>query len=602
MKKITIITMLITAAVVVNAQEQVTVIPGQESQLVNELRANGGVVRPSILINTEVNPILKQQAKTEAKRVASATADKAGYANPRGTFFLGMDKKGEGKWMLSNGVIGAWSDTIDSWIWPNTTTGDYTKITYNNAMMEKYPSYTENALYGQDIKGNYLDSVTSVGGWTEYFVMGANGDDFGDRDQYCWKHGMPVQVVDRPDGSQEKFQLLQQGTLIKATNSGLVAGSLPSGHSVDGLWPLTQAEPIQLDGISMAYLDANQNYLFGSNMTKMVTVFDKPQAPLYVKDITLATTAKGYSKVSPKKFKFTSLHMEIQDMQGKVLASSDATSDNVTDINYSAHIGKLITFSINPKQSEYKEFLSEGILLSDSFQVVLTGFVPTDMYGLYAAKANTHASNTTQWNESAEAYNNNYEPYIQLNGIMPRWEYYADFVSAEKYGYKTGVRGDTIDINFVTAFSPYYKYIAHFAGEDYTDGSEFDIYSSFVPYDSITRMWKLDIDKPTYIKLSAGYDENVGTEEDPVTLWNYLRVFWMQIYADEMPVIGDHIQIGMLGKYTYFNIVSVDGVTAIQPISQTERAAGVQKVVDKRGVFRILRGNKMYNLQGLNLN
>ncbi|MCQ2348556.1 MAG: hypothetical protein MJZ65_05135 [Paludibacteraceae bacterium] len=599
MKKINLIAMLVTMAAIVNAQQTAPQMFGIESELVNTIRANGGIVRPSLVRETSNNPLLIGH-KVAPRQTATLAGHKAGYANPQGTFFLGMDKKGEGRWMASNGVIGAWSDTINCWIWPNTTEGDYTNITYENRMMVDRPSQTENALYGKDKKDNYLDSVTSAGGWGDYMKMGVNGDNMGNG-EYSWKFGLPVQTVDWGNGEQEQFQLLQSADKYGVSNSGLVAGGLPSGHSLDGMWPLTQAEPIQADGLSMEYQDADKNYLFGPNMTKMVTVFDRPQAPLYVKDITLAMTAKGYSKASKDKFKFTKLHLEIQDMQGNVLAQSDATDANVTDISYVTHPGKLVTFNLNIKQSSYGEPLSEGILLKDSFQIVLTDFVNTDLYGIFAAKANTHASNTYQWNEAQTDYNNGWEPYVQLNGIMPRWEYYANFVEAEKYGYRTGVRGDTIDINFVTTLSPSYKYEAHFAGEDYANGSEFDIYSSLVPYDSITRLWKMDIDKPEYIHLYAGYEDNVGTEEDPITLWDWIRAFWLKIYAIDTPVVGDHIQIGMMGKYTYFNIVSVDGVTALQAPTDGEKQAGVRKVMDARGRFRILRGNQLFTIQGMSI-
>lgn len=595
MKKTIITMMLFVVAITANAQEQVVRFPGVESELVNQLRLMEHK-HPSVVMSTPNPSVAAAPVRTTTPKTENGS-QQIGYSNPRGTFFLGLDEKGDGTWLSKNGVVGANSDTMQCWIWPNTTVGKYTKLYYRNKMMQDHKSYTDSALYGQNSQGDYLDSITSKGGWEDYYVMGTHGDDGGMENSYSWKFGLPVQYVERADGTKDSFQLLQSATMYDVNNSGFVIGSATSGKSDDGLWPLTQAEPIQRTGLSMEYLEDGQ-YLFGADMDKMVTKFDRPMAPLYVKSITIAMMAKGYNALTPSKFKFSGLHLEIQDMMGNVLASSEA-ENTLTEISHRTKKGKLVTFRINQKFSSRKEFLSEGILLSDSFQVVLTGFDHSDLYGMYAAKECTHKSNTFKWDANGQGYSNGYEPYIQLNGIMPRWEYYANFELAKQYGYETGVRGDTIDINFVTALSPYYKYEAHFAGKDYATGSEFDIYSSFTPYDSITRLWQLDIDKPDYIQLSAGYDENVGTEDDPVTLWDYRRLFWLKIYAISTPKVGDYVKIGKAGRYTYFNIVSVDGNTNPDGcVSPTP----IRKTLDNHGVVRIVRGETQYNLLGQPIN
>ncbi|MCQ2311078.1 MAG: hypothetical protein MJZ64_04940 [Paludibacteraceae bacterium] len=594
MKKTMISVMLIALILTANAREKVFQVPDYEPSysdiLINKYDDYAAMSQK------EENPLF-----TGKRTLSQATneEERIGYTRPNGTFFLGMDEKGEGTWMNINGIIGAWSDTLDCWVFPNITTGKYKSIKYENRMMQKYSFFTHNKLYSTDGYGNYCDSIVSKGGWDYQLCKGYDAEVIlydKEGDEYLvWKRGLPIQTVIREDGRKDTFQLLLNPitTQMSPKNSGIVAGGLPSRSSDDGLWPLTLAEPIQQEGVSMEIKDANNQILYqpGSGLTKMVTKYERPQAPLYVKNITIAL-----GKINAlKAIKLTKLHLEIQDMQGKVLATSDANAQNLSDIAYPNKTSKLVTFHLNQHYSAYNELLNEGLLLKEAFQIVLTGFQSSDSYCIYAAKANTRECCTCKWDNQGENYTNGYEPYIQLNGIMPTFETYTQFAELEKYGYKTGRNGDTLDINFVTVLSPYYKYEAHYAGEDIADGKEFSFRSTYAPYDSISRLWNLEIEKPNYIVMSADYEYNIGTESNPHTWWDYKRVFWLQIFAMSTPKINDVIRIGKYGRYTYFRIVSIDGNTNPEEIQEHNF---VKKVLNKNGNIRIMREGKVYNSQG----
>lgn len=585
--------MLFALILTANAQEKAFQVPDYEPSYSDILinKYDGYAVRNQ----KEESPLFTAK-RVLSKKIVSEETNQIGYTRPDGTFFLGMDEKGKGTWMTSNGIIGAWSDTLDCWIFPNLATGKSKSIKYENYMMQKYPSDTHDKLYYVDEDGNYCDSVISRGGWEDMECMGMNGDElllniYGE-EMLIWKRGLPLQIVTREDGQKDTFQLLLNPitTQISPKNSGLIVGGLPSGKTTDGLWPLTLAEPIQQKGLSMEIKDTNNQILYqpGSGLTKMVTKYERPQAPLYVKSITIAL-----GKINAlKAIKLTQLHLEIQDLEGHVIAQADANAQSLSNMTYKT--GKLVTFPLNQHYSAYNELLSEGLLLKDAFQIVLTGFQSSDSYCIYAAKANTKECCTYKWNNQGENYTNGYEPYIQLNGIMPTFEPYTQFAELEKRGYKTGRSGDTLDINFVTVLSPYYKYEAHYAGEDIADGKEFSFRSTYAPYDSISRLWNLEIEKPDYVVLGADYEYNIGTDNYPLTWWDYKRVFWLQIFAMSTPKINDVIKVGKYGRYTYFRIASIDGNTNPDEIKQNL----VKKVLNKNGNIRIMREGKVYNSQG----
>lgn len=646
MKKTNIVLVALMVASTVVAQERVADFPQGESQIAQELRKKLAAKKSILEIGNQM-PI-----KPASKRAMTADADTIsdpnfiGYTNPRGTFFLGLDEKGTGYWFKDmqeyleeekytepiygfsgNGVIGAWSDTIKCWTWTYKG-GDFKKVHYRTMLEEEYPSYVEDAFYYTDSRGNFHDSIVSAGGWTESRAMGLDGGayelyDIKGLEDPCkfsagmWQAAVPMQYTTLSNGEVKRYQMLRASENWDTEDAfgmhdyPMAIGGLPNAQTEDGLWPLTQAEPINAKGVSYVLgTGTNEHtkpYHFGaytdSVPKQIVTIFDKPQAPLYIESITIPVGSQNYTNALTKNMlKIGQVTLEIKDMSGQVLATAQVSGTDKYSVTYKQaqkFPACMLKFSIDCQSSTYGEDLDKGILIKDSFQVVLSGFTSNDDFGIFAAKTTNHASNTKVIYASGTR-TSDYEPYIMLNGIMTTWEPYANYALAEQYGYKTGVRGDTIDINFVTAQSPYYKYIAHYAGKDYSSGSEFDFYSSFVPYDSITRIWKLDMDLPSYVTVGGGYDENIGDEENPVTLWDYMRLFWMKIYAIDTPVIGDYIKIGTHGRYTYFHVVSVDGGTTPEEIeaNQNKQHQSIMKVLNNQCQIRILKDGSQYDILG----
>lgn len=626
MKQLTILTILCAAAISAVAQEKLPDFPNPETDLVKEIMAKGGQRRaPQMLDMVQEEDIVGEAATIQyitprvierrqgviAKKEAT---DKAGYLNPEGTLFLGMDEAGKGTWMKYGGVIGAWSDSIDCWKWRNTTTGTYKKVTYETLLSYEHPSWVDGASYAVDKDGNFYDTIVACGGYAESFYMGANGDE-----ELLWQMAVPLQTVTRNDGKTEKFMLLSSSLSPTAENCGYASGGLPSGRTTDGLWPLTNAINLSKQyGASMELIaskDADNycHYLFGSSSVntdtitneegtsytrtapvKMITRYDKPQAPMYIKSVTMAVGAEKFNAFHKEELKINGLHLEIQDMNGKVLAASDADRDDCSNMSYK--VGQILTFSFS-EVSDYGEILHEGLTVDEPFQIVVTGFDEEDEFGIYAARCTSYASKTEMEYADGQSREIDYEPYIMLNGIFNTFENYFDLKAYEELGYETGTHGDTIDINMLSVSSPYYKYIAHWNAETLSGASYFAFYSTFAPYDSISRYWTMDVERPEYIQLGADYDTNIGPEDDPVTLWDYERVFQMFIYATDTPVLGDIIKVGKCGKYAIFRIVAINGATALNEVTQQERNANVRKVA-KNGRIFVMRDGKLYNMLG----
>lgn len=627
MKHLTILTLLCAAAISATAQEKLPDFPNPETDLVQEMKAKGVQRKaPLMLDRIQEEELVGEEATIqhvaprviERKQGATVTEDapaaKAGYLNPEGTLFLGMDEAGKGAWMKRGGVIGAWSDTIDCWKWRNTTTGAYRKVTYGTSLSYEYPSWVDGACYSVDKDGNFCDTIMASGGYDESFAMGVNGDE-----EFLWQMAVPLQTVTREDGKTEKFMLLSNSLMPDEEDCGYAAGGLPSGRTVDGLWPLTNAINISKQyGTSMELIaskDADEycHYLFGSSSVntdtitgidgttytrtapvKLITRYDKPQAPLYIKSVTMAVGAEKFNAFHKDELKINGLHLEIQDMDGKVLAETDADRSHCSNMSYK--IGQILTFSFKDT-TDYGEILHEGLTVAEPFQVVVTGFSEGDEFGIYAARCTSYASKTEMEYADGKSRVVDYEPYIMLNGIFNTLENYFDLKAYEELGYETGTHGDTIDINMLSVSSPYYKYIAHWNAEPLSGASYFAFYSTFAPYDSISRYWTMEVERPEYIQIGADYDTNIGPEDDPVTFWDYLRAFQMFIYATDTPVLGDIIKVGKCGKYAYFHIVAVDGATAINEITARERRANAVKV-EKNGRIGILRDGKLYNMLG----
>lgn len=614
MKKIlTFVIFLSGVTVMADARSSMPVLPAPQpsQQLLEMLQGARSMGRDIYVNDADIHTATQAPAQVEAE---STDAPDLGYVNPAGTMFLGMDESGKGTFFGAPGVIGGWSDSIPCWKWQNKRTA-YKSIKYLTAFSEAYPQYCDGENYGIDKYGNFCDTILSSGGYQDAYAMDADGDA-----GYYWQHAVPHQTVKYEDNTEKTFMLLSSSLKPSAKNCPLAAGGLPSGNSSDGLWPLTNAVNVTKSGISMELIDniagdGYVSYLFGSSMyttdsvavpnvaqtadsmtytrirpVQLTTRYDKPQTPLYVKSVTLAVGSDKYSAFNQSDLKIDTLFLTIYSETGKELATSFATEKNLSNMSYKK--GKLLTFLLQDTTS-YGEVLREGLLLKDAFRLTITGFKESDNFGIYAAKCIVHPTKTEMLYEGGVPANLAWEPYIMLNGIYPTLE---DFYATR--GAETGQEGDTIPVNMISYGSSIYQYTAAYAKWGSTN-DEFAFYSTFTPYDSLTRSWTMDIECPAYIQMSADYEHNLGDEDDPITFWMYYRLFTMHIYATETPKIGDFIKIGKAGKYIYFRIDAINGKQDIEDVYSSANAK-VEKFV-RNGQVLIRKNGQVYNCVGQKL-
>lgn len=599
-----------------NAQQKMASMPfpGHSQLFLESLKYARSMGQDVYVDDTDI-PQLPAQAP------AAAQADEpqdVGYLNPAGTLFLGMDEAGKGTFIKNPGVIGAWSDSIPCWIWTNQR-ATYKSIKYLTSFSAEHPSYCEDENYEIDLWGNFCDTIVASGGLLDAYAKDADVDV---ERSYYWQNATPLQTTKFPDGTEKKYLMLSSSKNPSASDCPLAIGGLPSANTSDGLWPLTNAISTTQSGVSMNLVqytaaDGYVHYLFGSskytidsaavpnhdmtadsmvytriNPVRITTHYDKPQAPLYIKSVSLAISSDKYSTFNPKDLKLDTLYLSIQTEKGVELAASMATANDLSNLSYTK--GKMLTFHLRDT-SAYGELMNEGLLVSEPFRVVISGFKETDNFGIYGANCVVLPTKTEMLYEGGVTKTIKAEPYIMLNGIYPTLENYISSSSIQPE--EIGQHGDTISIDMVSYHGSGYQYVASYAklGPDH---NEFAFYSTFKPYDADKRTWLFDIQQPDYIHMIADYEMILSDdEEDPITLWSYYRLFTLHVYASDKPKIGDCIRFGKAGKYIVLQIDKINGQTAVEAISADVKA---EKFI-RDGQLIIKKGNKTYNVLGIQL-
>jgi hypothetical protein len=605
MKKILTFIVIASAFLYAQAQEKVPNTPFQHSEYFLESLKNARSMGQDVYVDETVKPSVPKAAPAAQKAEVDMSI---GYLNPAGTMFLGIDEKGAGTFINAPGVIGGWSDSIPCWKWINKQLV-YKSIKYNTAFSKAYPAYCDGENYAVDEFGNFCDTILASGGYQDAYAKDADGDA-----GYYWQHATPHQTTRMTDGTEVTYMMLSTAANPSADDCPIAAGGLPSANTSDGLWPLTNAVSTTRAGVSVDLVDyiagdGYVSYLFGSSdftvdsvsvpkadlsgdsMTydrfkpvQLIVHYDKPQTPLYVKSISLAL-----GSYVPEDLYLNYLNVEVLTEKNELIATSQADMYDMTDMTYKP--GKLLTFRFE-KRSEYGELIDEGFLVNEAFKIKITGFDTECNFGIYAAKCYVHPTKAEMYYDGGVVSNLDYEPYIMLNGIYPTLEDYYQGIEQ----IQTGQVGDTIPVNMVSYNSDGFEYMASYAklGDNYT---EFAFYSTFMPYDSVSRVWTMDIYKPKYIRLAADFDSNINSdpEDDPITLWSYYRLFTLHIYATETPQLGDCIKIGKYGKHIVFRIDAINGANDIRNINWEENKA--EKFVQD-GQLYIRKNNKLFNVVG----
>lgn len=585
------------------AQEVMPTIPAEPSQWIQDLKAKGvkramslPVEEDAVVVDeTEATIPYTQPTTTNLGRMGAPMAtEAAGYLNPEGTLFTGINEKGA---KAAAAVIGAWSHDLDCWLWQNIAAPGYKTVKYDTRFSASNPSIVETEYYAVDNAGNFCDSIMARGGLDIAYAMGEDGDV-----GYSWQYATPYQTVNYASGAQ-RYMMLTKNKGTGAQKCPLSVGGLPSSMTEDGLWPLTNAVQASYEGDEVALI-ANQDeklvqYFFGSSPvvesgdtiypTKIITKYDKPQRKLYVKSITLALGADGFDPADPEtqdKLNVGTLTLNVIGEEGNIIATSTATNENLSTL--SVKPGRLLTFYFK-NESAFGEILNQGFTVDEAFSIEIEGLTRESSFGIYSALSCVYESKSATLYEDGQLRNLSYDPYIMLNGIYPTLECYAEVNGGEV------MRGDTIDIAFNKANSSLYKYAASFDKYNSYGESEFDFFATFAPYQTDTRRWNYEITRPDYIVMSCDYEYNLADDEDPITIWDYLRVFMLHIYATERPVLGDTIKMGKAGAYIVFKIVTIDGEHL--DVNNIVSYQNVTKQIQD-GQLIIRKGDKTYNALG----
>lgn len=572
--------------------------------------------------------VVSSHANHVAKASLTARDTLTGYLNPAGTYFLGILPNGK----LSNqGVIGAWAQDMDCWIWPQTISGGYSSVKYQTLFSAEWASECDGTNYYVTPNGDFCDSVVSKAGISEgWYMMGEDGDvtyrSQSGKTYLAWKYGTPLQIVSRSNGKTEKFVMLENSFMPDSAKCKLAVGGLPTSQTTDGLWPLTNAVSTHrskgthfdliADYDTLHYLDVNKqdstvlvpHYFFGTDTfdntsaAAFITTYDKPQRALYVKNITLALGAEGFNAFHKDVMVVNELTATVYDSKKHVIATATADASNLSALTYKP--GQLLTFEFK-QTSDHGEVLSEGFTVDEAFSVKISGITPDQKWGIYSTPSFLYQSKTQIVAANGKTYSIDYDPYIMLNGIMTTLELMGQ--TNEEWMAEVGMHGDTVPVAFFSAKGMNYNYVCGYANTVEQGPNEFDFYSTFKPYDADSRYWNLDIHRPSYILMSADYELNLsGDDENPITVWDNYRAFIFNIYANARPVVGDCFSIGMCGKKFVFEIMHVDGETT----NPDKMAESVENTTCNNTLARklwvnnqivIVRGDNTYNMQGARL-
>jgi len=482
----------------------------------------------------------------------------AGYMAPEGALFTGIDSYGMIAWYGRAGVVGSWGKDVKTWKWRNISqTSEGSTYTYRNYTVNRIPEY--DSLYRVDLEGNLIDSFQPS--------MKTNID-------YVYAYNIPMQVVSNTLGA-DTFMMFsepseRQDTLI---GTGTTFAGCPCPlNSRDGMWPLTNA---QMSTMSMGAFvgvlyDANiakktACYYFGSKpiegnqMTKITSFYEKPMAPLYVKNITLAINAQKYfTNGQTGKHKrewfdycrptFDSLVMTIYDARtNDVIArsialgtDSDALYKDPEIINDSTYgfYPWILTFKLEQLDSVYGDLLEEGVTLTDSFRVELSNIHAGQNFGIHAGLGDTlYLRNSVTLADGTEGiFWKVLEPFIMLNGMYTAF-YDGDNDSTEQ-----------IDIRMEYLTDAYYGVYMKKSAQGVWTLPGF--YSTSYPIDTFNNHFNCVVEAPEWaeINFSSDYFDDYG----------YVSFYLICDKESAVkPAEGDSIKITIGGKTLVYNIKTV---------------------------------------------
>jgi hypothetical protein len=530
-----------------------------------------------------------------------ADADPFGafFFKPEGTYFCGIDRKGTYLWFNYPSLIGAWRNGLDSWTYENASQGAET-IKWSSRLYNRYPQY-----FSVTEEGNLVDSLVQFYPWEGSTILPA---------LYAYKTVNEVQVRD-------SFVLLGNPKLpIDTTLSKtLLWNGVLNPLTDNGLFPLTKAMVMnQKTGTkysSMFVYDTDSvtkkwSYIYGTEPLKyddtteveaagLLVAYEKPQAPLFVSEISIVIDALTYNADSAKYLytspTFNKLGVQIMSADLKnVIASSTCaiadTTENMYFPGYQAH------FSFVQKD-EYGTVISDGITINEPFVVMLSGLNQAGAnFGITSSRNPYYSANTYIIDANYKLHKPiaNFDPYIILHGNFYTLEDYSEMYGLENYGDTINMIAKHDDRNGV-----YYLIHADGGLEGYSNQM---IASSELLYDTTTYQYNYNI-------IAPDWANNIAMEwiDDDYDLWYNKNCYMLYIEGvdesmepgTELPQVGDEIILNKFGRSLVFKIVDVDGPQGIESVSGNNKVQTKKSI--REGHLIIERNGVKYNATGAKL-
>lgn len=501
--------------------------------------APAGELQDNISRLMERNPLVDELSKVSLHEVAfpvyktpSANDEtKAFYWKPEGTYFIGIDHN------LGNtfqGIVGTWLDKdVEAWIFQGGSKN------YDNISFETYfSSMMPDAYYTDKAAGTWNDTLVAQmrGGdfnFVSYdmpYLTVSNGDK---RDTFAL-------CIDNKDESLiKRVERNQQGYPIagKIGVAATMAGVPYSGHAdYDYTWPLTNALTLDCDLgnlVQNVYSVEPLQYFLGTTEVTVdeetikpdgfVTVYEKPQSELYVRDITLwleASQVKEGKAVykDPVIGEKDTLWLVVETEAGAEIVKSFATKENLM---LKANKGAILTFDFITKSTEYGEIISRGFVVNEPFKVRVTGLSKCTgdfkIVTAYAPYASPYGSNTSVLveNEAEPVEYAKFEPYLMLNGIFPTL--FDAYVNVE----------DTLQVIDMEMGDGSTRNVAAFDETQTAAGYVPALYSYFYPVDTLKQVTNITFQGPEWI--TWGYDDTDWAGE------TYSDMIYLYFFAEELP-------------------------------------------------------------------
>lgn len=545
---------------------------------------------------------LREAALKPAKARAAETEDfYAMYSRPEGTFFCGIDPEGTYLWINFPSLVGAWKNGLTEWTYKNYSEGAES-VEWKSRLYPRYSQYF---------------SITEEGDFVDSLIQEFPRDGYPE---------LPALIASKTvDSEQVKDSFVLMGYPGEPVDTTIANTLVWNGYlnpiSDDGMFPLTNAmffnRETGLDYSMSNVWDTDEDtkswsYIYGTKPLTyqgkegdvtfqpagLLVFYDKPQAPLFVKEITIALQAIIFNEDSAKfcndTATFSQLGVAIMSADAsKMLASATCTIKDTTNNMYIP--GCMAHFSFQ-EYDEYGMLISEGITINEPFVVMLTGLDQEGAnFGILSSLNPYFSANTLVMDTDGKSHEYaNFDPYIMLNGVFYTLEDNSkDFFGLENYG-------DTI--NMVANYDESGVYYLTHADGDLKGYYNVAIAATEMLYDTTTYQYNYNITAPDWAN-------NIVMEwiDGDFDTWYNLNSYQLFIEGveeyfepgTELPKVGDEIKLSKYGRELVFKIVDVDGPQGIESVSGNNKVQ--TKKFIREGHLIIERNGVKYSATGAKL-